>query len=262
MLAGVNGNSLHTNLFQADNATAKSLERISSGKKITRASDNPVASAIVSAFDSQSRALTQMMSNQQSQVSVLQSASSSLTTTTNILQGINSLTLQASNGTLTDSDRAMIQQQINQLSSQINMSANQAQYNGQNLLDGSFTTTLQNGQQFAIDAMTSNALGLDGLSVATQGDAMSAMESVKSALNKVVSTQSSLGSVINGISSNLANLGTQYLNSVSAQSQIGDVDMASEIVNLTMSKLQSEASLKVFKMNDDTRSNVLKLLGE
>lgn len=262
MLAGVNGNSLHTNLLHADSATAKSLERISSGKKINHASENPVGSAMLSAFDSQTRALTQMMSNQQSQASVLQSASSSLTTTTNILQGINSLTLQASNGTLTDSDRAMIQQQINQLSSQINMSANQAQYNGQNLLDGSFTTTLQNGQQFAIDAMTSKALGLDGLSVATQGDAMSATEFVKSALNKVVSTQSSLGSVLNGISSNLANLGTQYLNAVSAQSQIGDVDMASEIVNMTMSKLQSEASLKVFKMNDDTRSNLLKLLGE
>ena len=262
MLAGVNGNSLHTNLLHADSATAKSFERISSGKKITRASDNPAGSAMLSAFDSQTRALTQLMSNQQSQASVLQTASSSLSTTSNILQGINSLTLQAANGTLTDSDRAMIQQQINQLSSQINMSANQAQYNGQNLLDGSFSTTLQNGERFAIDAMTAQALGINNLSVATQGDAMSASELTKSALNKVVSTQSSLGSAINGINSNLANLGTQYLNAVSSQSQIGDVDMASEIMNLTLSKMQSQASMRVFKMNDDTRSNVLKLLSE
>ena len=150
----------------------------------------------------------------------------------------------------------------NQLSTQINMSANQAQYNGKNLLDGSFSTTLQNGQQFAIDAMTANALGVDNLSVATQGDAMSASELAKSALSKVVSTQSSLGSVINGINSNLANLGTQYLNAVSSQSQIGDVDMANEIMNLTLSKMQSQASIKVFKMNEESRSTALKLLGE
>ena len=262
MLAGVNGNSLHSNILHADSAISKSLERISSGKKINQASDNPAGSAMLSAFDSQTRALTQLMSNQQSQASLLQTASSSLTTTSNILQGINNLALQASNGTLTDSDRAMIQQQINQLSTQINMSANQTQYNGQNLLDGSFSTTLQNGEQFAIDAMTANALGVGNLSVATQSDAMSASELAKSALSKVVSTQSSLGSAINGINSNIANLGTQYLNAVSAQSQIGDVDMANEIMNLTLSKMQSQASLKVFKMNEETRSTALKLLSE
>ena len=120
MLTGVNGNSLHSNILHADSAISKSLERISSGKKINQASDNPVGSAMLSAFDSQTRALTQLMSNQQSQASLLQTASSSLTTTSNILQGINSLALQASNGTLTESDRAMIQQQINQLSTQIN----------------------------------------------------------------------------------------------------------------------------------------------
>ncbi len=262
MLTGVNGNSLHTNLLHADSSISKSVERLSSGKKINHASEDPVGSAMLSAFDSQSRALAQLMSNQQSQASVLQTASSSLTTTSNILQGINSLALQASNGTLTESDRAMIQQQINQLSSQINMSASQTQYNGQNLLDGSFSTTLENGQKFAIDAMTAEALGVNNLSVATQGDAMSTSNVAKSALNKVVSTQSNLGAVLNGINSNIANLGNQYMNAVSAQSQIGDVDMANEIMNLTLSKMQSQASLRVYKMNEDTRSNVLNLLRE
>ena len=262
MLTGVGGNNLVTNLSHADIALSKSVGRISSGKRISRASEDPAGNAMVSAMDSQSRALTQLMSNQQSQASILQTASSSLTTTSNILQGINSLALQASNGTLTESDRAMIQQQINQLSSQINMSASQAQYNGQNLLDGSFSTTLQNGEKFAIDSMTADALGLNNLSVATPDEAMSASDLAKSALSKVVSTQSSIGAVINGINSNIANLGNQYMNAMSAQSQIGDVDMASEIMNLTLSKIQSQASIKVYKMNEDTRSNVLNLLKE
>lgn len=262
MLTGVNGNSLRNNLLHADSATNKSLERISSGKKINHASEDAVGTALLSAFDSQARSLSQMMANEQSQSSLLETASGSLTTTSNILQGINSLALQASNGTLTDSDRRMIQQQIDELSSQINLGASQAQFNGQNLLDGSFSTTLQNGQQLSIDAMTTNGLGLGNLSVLTQSDAMAASQLTKSALSKVTSTMGGIGSAINGINSNLANLGTQYLNTVSAQSQIGDVDMASEIMNLTMSKMQSQASLKIFKMNDDSRSNVLKLLGE
>jgi flagellin len=262
MLTGVNGNSLRNNILHADSAKSKSLERISSGKKVNHAKDDPVGNAMLSAFDSQARALSQMMANEQSQSSLLQSASGSLTTTSNILQSINSLSLQASNSTLTDSDRRMIQQQIDELSSQINLGANQAQFNGQNLLDGSFSTTLQNGQQFSIDAMTTSGLGLNNLSVATIGDAMTASQLSKSALGKVASAQSNIGAALNGIDSNLANLGTQYLNAVSAQSQIGDVDMASEIMNLTMSKMQSQASLKIFKMNDDSRSNVLKLLGE
>ena len=110
--------------------------------------------------------------------------------------------------------------------------------------------------------MTANALGLNNLSVATPGEAMSASDLAKSALSKVVSTQSSLGAALNGINSNIANLGNQYMNAVSAQSQIGDVDMANEIMNLTLSKMQSQASLKVYKMNEDTRSNVLNLLKE
>ena len=110
---GIGSNSLHTSILRADSAASKSIQRISSGKKIGQASDNPAGSEMLSAFDAQARAMTQMMANQQSQASVLQTASSSLTTSTNILQSLSSLTAQAANGTLTDQDRAAIQQQIN-----------------------------------------------------------------------------------------------------------------------------------------------------
>ena len=259
---GIGSNSLHTSLLRADSAASKSIQRISSGKKITQASDNAAGSEMLSAFDAQARAMTQLMANQQSQASVLQTASSSLTTSTNILQSLSSLTAQAANGTLTDQDRAQIQQQINQLSSQIDMSANQSQFNGQNLLDGTFSTQLQNGQKFAIDAMTANALGLNGLSVATQGDATSAMGTVQNALNKVLSTQSGIGSVLNGISSSIANLQNQQMNALSAQSQIGDVDVASEVMKLTMSQMNAQESFRVFNMNESTRSNIMNLLSD
>lgn len=259
---GIGSNSLHTSLLRADSAASKSIQRISSGKKINRASEDPAGSQMLSSFDAQARALTQMMSNQQSQASVLQTASSSLTTSASILQSLSSLTTQAANGTLTDSDRAAIQQQINQLSSQIDMSANQSQFNGQNLLDGTFSTQLENGQKFAIDAMNAKALGLNNLSVATQSDAVSAMDMVKSAIGKLSSTQSGIGSALNGITSSITNLQNQQMNALSAKSQIGDLDMANEVVKLTMNQIQSQATLRVFGMNESTRSNVLNLLAE
>ncbi len=262
MLTGVGSSSIHTNLLQAGSARSKAIQHLASGKAINRASEDVAGSSMLAAFESQTRSLSQMMSNQQSQSNLLQTASGSLSSTSDILQNINDLALQASNGTLTDDDRAAIQQQIDQLSSQITDGANQAQFNGQNLLDGSFSTTLQNGDKLSIGSMTAEGLGIDKLSVATQADAMAATQQIASAMNKVVSTQGNLGSAINGISSSLNNLNNQYMNGLSAQSSIGDVDFANEVMNLTLSRMQSQASLSVFNMNNESRSNVLRLLSE
>lgn len=262
MLSGVNGNSLHSSVLGADRSLSKSIEKIASGKKINKASDDPAGSAMLSAMEAQSRGLVQMMANQQSQASVLQTASDSLSTTSSMLQSINNLSLQASNGTLTKSDRAMIQNQISQLMTQINMSSNQTQFNGQNLLDGTFNTTLPDGAAFSIPSMSADALGLSGISVETQGQAMNASALAQSAIGAVSSLQGSLGAALNGINSSISSLSSQYMNAISAGSQIGDVDMAQAIMDMTTAQIQSKASLSVFKMNDDTRSRVLDLLAD
>lgn len=259
---GIGSKSLQVNLSQAERATSKSVQRIASGKKIEKASDNVADSQILTSFDAKTRALTQMMSNEQSQASVLQSASDSLSTSANILQSLSTLTNQAANGTLTEQERTAIQQQIEQLASQVDSTANQSQYNGRNLLDGTFSTQLQNGKRFAIDAMTANALGLNNISVATMDGAKSAMGSIQSALNKVVSAQGSIGSALKGISSNISNLQNQQMNSISAKSQVGDVDLANEAMNMALNQIKSGAAFKAFNIGESTRLNALNILAE
>ena len=142
------------------------------------------------------------------------------------------------------------------------MGASQTQYNGKNLLDGSFNTVLPSGENFAIGDMSATGLGLGNLSVATMGDASNAISTVQSAIGKVSSVQGALGSAINGIGSSVSNLQQQFVNATSAQSQIGDVDMAEAIMNMTMNSVQQQASMSVFKMGLDTRSNAVSLLSE
>lgn len=261
MLIGVNNSSLHSGVLRTDNAISKSAQRIASGKNIIQASEDPAGNSMLSSLESQARGITQLMSNQQNQASLLQTASASLSATSSLLQSLNQLSIQAGNSSLSESDRAKIQQEINQLSNQISINAN-AQYNGKNLLDGSFSTTLENGQLFSIEPMTAEALGLNKLSVINREEALLAQGISESALNKVSSTQSSISTILNGISSNLTNLQNQYLNVTSSKSQIEDVNMAKEIINLTLSQMQSHASIQVYGMNEESRSKVISLLSE
>lgn len=262
MLTGVNNGSLHSNVLRTDNAISRSAQRIASGKNIIQTSDDPAGSSTLSALESKARNITQLMSSQQNQASLLQTASASLSETSGILQRLHKLSIQGANGSLSNSDRGKIQQEFNQLSNQIDTNINQTQYNGRTLLDGSFSTILENNRPFSIESMTAQALGLDNLSVITPKEALLAQDVSQSALNKVSSTLSSIGSILSGITSSLTNLQNQYLNVTSAKSQIEDVNMAKEIMNLTLSQMQSRATIQVYGMNEESRSKVINLLSE
>lgn len=259
---GIGSNTLRAGFLRADGAANKTIQRVADGKKVDRTNEISSESEILSTFDVESRSYAQAMSEQQGQVSVLQTASESLTASADILQNLSSLTAKATSGSLSDEDRTAIQQQISQLSSRIDISASQSIFNGQNLLDGTFSTLLQNGQRFAIDAMTTKGLGLSGISVASQSDAMSAMDSVKSAMDKVLFTQNGLNTALEGIGSSIAELQNQQMNSLSARSQISDVDMASEVLSRTLGQMQSANGFSVFNMSESTRSNIMNLLAE
>ena len=95
------------------------IERISSGKKITKASDSPSELAVLAALQAQTRSITQQISNGMSEISMLQTAEGALDSTSQSLQRMSELSVQAANGTLTDSDRSAIMAEIKELSAGI-----------------------------------------------------------------------------------------------------------------------------------------------
>jgi flagellin len=263
-MIGKTGNSLrtHNNLLKAGESTAKTLNRIASGKRINSASDDAAGLSMAMALESQNRGLFMQIANRQDEISLLQTAEGALSSTSDMLQRINELSVQASNGTLSESDREAIQMEVDQLKQQIDQTANSTQFNTKNLLDGSLNIQLQNGENFSLPSMSAESLGVNQTELTNIDQAQQSIASTARAIDQVSSYRSTIGSLENGISSEVSKLQTELVNSVAAQSRIEDADLAAEIINMNRSELQTKAAINAFKMQDENRTAVLNLLGE
>ena len=125
-------------LQRNDNLLSESLERLSSGLKIANAKDNPSGLAMSRRMNSQIEGLGVAGDSSNDAISIVQVADGSLSEIHEILQRMNQLAVQASNGTLTDSDRQTIQEEVSLLKQEIERMAQTTQFNGQCILDGTF----------------------------------------------------------------------------------------------------------------------------
>ncbi|MBC7545001.1 MAG: flagellin [Candidatus Sericytochromatia bacterium] len=135
------------NLGAANGLLAKSLERLSSGKRINRAADDAAGLAISETLKAQIQGASAASANAQDSINLIQTAEGGLEAPTNILQRMRELAVQASNDTYTQSDRAKIQEEVGQLRDELTRIAGTTQFNGRTLLDGSISqaTALTNG---------------------------------------------------------------------------------------------------------------------
>jgi flagellin len=153
-------------LNQNSGALRTSFERLSSGLRINSAKDDSAGLAIAERFSSQVRGLNQASRNANDAISLAKTAEGGLSETTSNLQRLRELAVQSANDTNTASDRASIQTEASALLAEIDRVAGQTQFNGQNLLDGSFSSrTFQIGANsgqtldFSISAATTSVMG-------------------------------------------------------------------------------------------------------
>ena len=139
MIINHNMNALtaHRNMGINNTAAGKSMEKLSSGLRINRAGDDAAGLAISEKMRGQIRGLTQASRNSADGISMIQTAEGALNETTNILQRMRELAVQASNDTNTTSDREEIQKEINALTEEVDRIANNTEFNTQKLLNGS-----------------------------------------------------------------------------------------------------------------------------
>ncbi|KAF1080413.1 MAG: Flagellin protein FlaA [Candidatus Rifleibacterium amylolyticum] len=258
VIKATSSDRLHSNLIKSEEAKGKTLNRLASGKRINSASDDPAGLAMVMSLESQTRGLLMGINNRQDEISLLQTAEGALSSTGDILQRMNELAVQAANGTLTSEDRGNIQLEIDQLAQQVNQTANNTVYNDKKLLDGSFSIELQGGETMALPAANAEALGISSLDLT--GNAGQAINQVGQAINSVSTQRGTIGAAINGISSQIAELQTEVINATAAKSRIEDADIAAELINMNLQALQSKAAIQAFKMQDENRATVLKLI--
>jgi len=246
---------------------AKTTEKLSSGYRINRASDDAAGLSISEKMRSQIRGLDKASSNAQDGISAIQVAEGALNEAHEILQRMNELATQAANDTNTSTDRTAIQAEITQLISEIDRIQSTTQFNTMNLLDGTFTDKkLQVGAlegqtiDISIEDMSAASIGVSSVSVADHASASAAMTSVQAAIEQVSEQRSALGAIQNRLEHTIKNLDTTSENTSAAESRIRDVDMAEEMVTFSKNNILQQAGQSMLAQANQATQGVLNLL--
>lgn len=261
------------NLGITTNAQAKQTEKLSSGYRINRAADDAAGLSISEKMRRQIRGLTQASTNAQDGISMVQTAEGALNEVTDMLQRMNELTVKASNGTYTTTQKAYVSDEINQLTSEINRVATTTRFNDQVLLTGGFATnamTLQIGNEngetmdITIDAMyaTDIATELDGSLdwSDSSNDPTDLINAIKTGLETVASQRSALGAIQNRLEHTINNLDNVVENTTSAESRVRDTDMAKEMVSYSNNQILAQAGQAMLAQANQVNQGVLSLL--
>ena len=248
---------------------AKSTEKLSSGYKINRAADDAAGLSISEKMRRQIRGLTQASANAQDGISMVQTAEGALNEVHDMLQRMNELAVKAENGTLQSTDRGYINDEIQQLKSEISRVADTTTFNEKKLLNGDLGTgkecKLQVGAEtgqtisFSITALTIAGLGIDAVSCLSAG-ADDLNVKVKEAINKVSKQRSALGAVQNRLEHTINNLDNVVENTTSAESRIRDTDMATEMVKYSNTNILAQAGQAMLAQSNQANQGVLSLL--
>ena len=144
----LNAMNAHRNMSSSTISQGKSMEKLSSGLRINRAADDAAGLAISEKMRSQIRGLNQASRNSQDGISLIQTAEGALSETQAIGQRMRELAVQSANGTYTDEDRVLINQEFEQLKSEIDRIATDTEFSGRKILDGSISGIRIDGQDF------------------------------------------------------------------------------------------------------------------
>jgi flagellin len=248
----------------------RSLAKLSSGYRITRAQDDPAGLAISVNLGAQIKSYHQAVRNAQDALNVSQTAEASLNETQNILIRLRELATQAASSGVSNTERGYIQNEVGTLVSEVDRIANATEYNGVSLINAATSLTFQVGIRNVgandqIVMTTSNAsaaaLAIGTLSLGTLTAAAGALTAIDAALQSISSARATLGAQANRMERAMR-VATQASVSLSAaQSRIRDVDVAEEVSNLSRLQIQMQAGVAVLAQANQMQSLVLKLLG-
>lgn len=263
----------------SNDAIMGNIEKLSSGEKINRAGDDASGLAVSEKMRAQIRGLNQANRNIQNGVSFIQTTEGYLQETTDVLQRVRELAVQSANGIYSDEDRMQIQVEVSQLVTEIDRIASQAQFNGMNMLTGSFAAESDRVMQFQIGAnmdqnarvyigtMTAQALGLKGtqgddqqISIATPESANMAIGTVDEALKNISKQRADLGAYQNRFEMASNGVSVAAENLQAAESRIRDTDMASEMVEYTKNQILTQSGTAMLAQANSQSQNVLALL--
>ncbi|MBW4828458.1 MAG: flagellin [Clostridiaceae bacterium] len=264
------------------NAMQKSLERLSSGKRINRAADDAAGMAISQKMQAQVRGLRQASRNSLDGISLIQTAEGALNEIHAMLQRMRELSVQGANGTYTQDDLKAIGDEIVQLTEQISQIADETEFNGKKLLNGKEKVQLQvganEGQIIDVDmkSIDATASGLeindfkkeieDAIKATEEDEKLSnekianGIEIFNTAIDRVAGMRSKLGAYQNRLEHTMKNIDNTAENLTASMSRIEDADMALEMSEFTRLNILQQAGTAMLAQANQLPQGVLQLL--
>ncbi len=223
-------------------------------------------------LNAQSRASAVATQNAQMGLSLTDTASSALSDINSSLERINELAMQSANGTYSDTQRQMMQEEVNQHVEQINQTIQNSSFNDiktLNLVNTSSPTPIDDVQfQVGTDSSSSSTVSYDpnmemepiSIDVSTQASASANLNNISNMMNTVGAKQAEIGAVQSRLENSIDANTTNYINQQSAYSNIADTDYASAMVDLVNTNITSQALLQVIKVDSQSKGFLLDLI--
>ncbi|MBN1602678.1 MAG: flagellin [Chitinispirillaceae bacterium] len=273
--------SAMNSLFKTGRDMNKSLEKLSTGLRINRSSDDAAGLAISENLRAQVRGIAQAQRNALDGTSMLQIAEGAANEISDILQRMRELSIQAANDTLTSVERGYADEEFGNLRDEINRIASVTNYNGVDLISstngrfGSANASSNNvfwidagatigtdSITITIDTMTTASLStsLDTATLSSQTGAQSAIQNIDSAINSVNSTRANIGAYVNRLEHAINNLMVSETNQAAAESMIRDVDFANESAQFTRNQILMQSGTAMLAQSNMIPQSVLTLL--
>ena len=279
MLMVIQHNMLASNanrMYGINNVGMKaSAEKLSSGFRINRSSDDAAGLAVSETMRRQIRGLSQASRNAQDGISMAQAAEGGLVEAHEMLQRMNELCNKAANDLLTAEDRGYIQEEINQSIKELDRLSNIATFNDINMLGGEngdlttpFRVKLQVGTEsnqqveFEISSVNATILGVADIDVRGDDGAggQAGIEKLKEAIAHNSRERAKLGAVQNRLSHAIKNMDNVVENTTASESRVRDTDMAKEMVAYSIKNILSQASVSVSAQANQTNSGVMAMI--
>ena len=264
------------------NRLNKNSEQLASGMRINRAGDDASGLAVSEKMRSQIRGLNMAGKNIQDGVSFIQATEGYLQETTDVMQRIRELAVQAANGIYSAEDRMQIQVEVSQLVDEVDRIASHAQFNGMNMLTGRFAretgtdimqlhvgANMDQNERVYIGDMSAIALGIVGpeqggdnamVSVANVENANKAIGTIDAALTIVNKQRADLGAYQNRFELAYNGVAVASENLQAAESRIRDTDMAKAVVDFTRDQILTQSTTAMLAQANANSQSVLRLL--
>lgn len=257
------------NLAVNNLSLSHSVERLSSGLRITRAADDAAGLGVSESLRAQIRSINQATRNANDGISLTQIADGAAATIGSLLARLRELSSQSASGTVGNTERSYIDQEFVALRSEIDRIAQVTEFNGQALTSGStisfsiaigFRSGSGNTLSLDLNDITTSSLGISTVNVSTSANATSALANVDNAISAVATARAEYGSIQNRFEATIANLQVTSENLTAAESRIRDADIAYETSQFTKNQVLVQTGIAVLAQANNLPQQALALL--